>query len=103
MLGWDDEFQVDHDDDGVPDAVLARLVPRKVNKWYFLSVGVEWVNSLLEVTAESVHELGVLISQRASYEDDKQRWSEGVGYEIERVDDFLREQVLEGEEDACAD
>jgi hypothetical protein len=100
MLGWDDEFQTDEDND-VPDAVLARMLPRKANKWFFLSVGIEWVNSLVEVTAESLHELGILISQRASYEDDKRRWSEGVGYEIERVDQFLEEQ--ESEEDACSE
>jgi hypothetical protein len=102
MLGWDDDFQVDNDDE-VPDAVLARLTPRKANKWYFLSIGIEWVNSMLEVTAESLNELGILISQRASYEDDRQRWSEGVGYEIEKVDDFLRQQELEEIDDACAD
>lgn len=97
MLGEDGFQFVDEDD--IPDAVLSKMLPRKSNRWFFLGVFLGWIDSVLEVTAEAVNDLQTLVSQRASYEDDRSRWSEGVGYEIERVDDFLKEVS----DDGCAE
>lgn len=79
-------------DEDIPEPVLARLVPKKNNKWSFLAIATNLAASFFESTAAALEDATTLICQRASYEDDRFNWATGVGYEIERVDDFLREQ-----------
>lgn len=82
------------------DPILARLIPRKANRWIYATIAAEFVKNVLHSAETAMEDLTTVFSQRFNYEEDRQKWSEGVGYEIERVDDFLKEME---EADACAD
>lgn len=76
----------DDDEVEIPDAVLARLVPRKANGWIFAALAAEFVEGVLEIAAESVHSVVTILHQRFNYEQDRREMFEEVSKEIESIE-----------------
>lgn len=83
MLGEDD-FEED-------DSILARLVPRKANKWIFVTIGLEFASAVTKAASRSLDDLVLVSSQRFNYEDQRNGFASDVGYDIEHIDEHLQE------------
>jgi len=75
------------DDDDVPDAVLARLIPRKANRWIFATIAAQFTEGVLEIAAEAMHDVSTILVQRFNWEQERVEMFESVGREIEALDE----------------
>lgn len=79
----------DDDDD---DAELAALVPRKANKWIYLTIGAELVKRITHCVELALDDITTVFSQRYNYEQDRFEWAAETGADIENIDKFLKEE-----------
>jgi len=77
------------EDEDIPDAVLAKLVPRKANKWILAAIASEFVEGVFELSAEAMHSVTTILYQRFNYHQDRQEMFDTVGRDIERIDQLM--------------
>ncbi len=73
------------------DAILARFVPRKANKWILVTIGLEFLSSTTKAASRALDDLVTVSSQRFNYEDQRSGFASDVGYDIEHIDEHLEE------------
>lgn len=74
-----------YDEDEIPDAVLARLVPRKASRWVFATIASEMLEGMLEIAAEAAHEMSTVLHQHYNWHQDRVEMFESVGRDIETL------------------
>lgn len=82
------------DDDEIPDAVLARLISRRPNKWVFAMIAAEFIGSVLEIAGDSMQSVTTIFSQRYNWEQQRREMFEEGMIDLERLDDVGVEEAF---------
>lgn len=82
------------------DAVFARMIPRKANRWIWATIASELLTNVTRNVASALDDVTTVFSQRFNYEDERQGFMSDIGRDIEALEGgFDLVQAAEWEEE----
>lgn len=68
------------------EAVFARMLPRKANRWVWAVIGGEFVSRVLQAATEAATDATTVFSQRFNYHDERNSFLSDFGRDMEALD-----------------